>query len=226
MTSNSLSEPQLRVASTIGLPCLLLHHRKSFSATLQVRLQHKPINQQPVLSYGGWITCAGWQAAVTTTAFFVATLTQGMVVENHSDYIFKRWHSTLIAWATILLAVVFNTVLIRALPKFEGMVLVLYILGFGAILIPLVYLAPHSTASEVFTVFLDGGKWNSQGLSFFIGLVGNATAFVGKSSISVNNYLEANLKKAPMEQYMYVINVSLSNTCMQHKERLQNKEML
>ena len=188
MISNNLSEPQLRVASTIGLLCLLLHHRKSFSATLLVRLQHNLINQQPVLIYGGWITCAGWQAAVAATGFFLATLTQGLVVENHSEYNFQRWHGTLLAWAAILLAVVFNTVLIRALPKVEGMVLVLHILGFVAIFIPLVYLAPHSTASEVFTVFLNGGNWNSQGLSFFIGLVGNASAFLGKSSICVKSY--------------------------------------
>ena len=134
-----------------------------------------------------------------------------MVVENHSEYNFQRWHGTLITWAVMLLAVVFNTVLIRALPKVEGMVLVLYILGFVAILIPLVYLAPHSKASEVFTVFLNGGNWNSQGLSFFIGLVGNTAAFVGKSSISVSSYILANLKKAPMEQYMYVTEVSSSN---------------
>ena len=172
-----------------------------------------------MLIYGGWITCAGWQAAVTTTAFFVGTLTQGLVVENHSDYTFQRWHGTLLTWAAILVAVVFNTVLTRALPKVEVMGLVLHILGFVAILIPLVYLAPHGTASEVFTVFLNGGSWNSQGLSFFIGLVSNATAFLGKSSIAVGSYLSANLKKAPMEQYMYVIQVSSSNRCMKYEER-------
>ena len=29
-----------------------------------------------------------------------------------------------------------------------------------------------------------------------------------------------------MEQYMYVSNVSSSNTCMQYEERLQNTELL
>ena len=149
----------------------------------------EPVNWRAVLIYGGWLTCAGWQAVVTTAAFFVGTLTQGMVVENHSEYNFQRWHGTLITWAAIVLALAFNTVLIGALPKVEGMVLVLHILGFIAILIPLVHLAPHSAASEVFTVFVNGGNWNSQGLSFFIGLVGNAISFLGKSSISVRSYL-------------------------------------
>ena len=103
-----------------------------------------------------------------------------MIVEDHADYGFQRWHGTLLTWAAILLAVAFNTVLSPALPKVEGMVLVLHILGFVAILVPLVYLAPHSTPSEVFAVFSNGGGWSSQGLSFFIGLVGNATAFLGR----------------------------------------------
>ena len=131
----------------------------------------------------GWLTCAGWQAEITAAAFFTGTLIQGMLVENHSDYGFQRWHGTLLTWAAILLAVAFNTILSPALPKVEGMVLVLHILGFVAILVPLVYLAPHSTSSEVFAVFLNGGGWNSQGLSFFIGLVGNATAFLGRLQI-------------------------------------------
>ena len=141
-----------------------------------------------MLTYEGWITCAGWQAAVTATAFFTGTLIQGLVVETHSEYDFQRWHGTLITWVTVLLAVTFNTVLVRALPKVEGMVLLLHILGFAGVLIPLVYLAPHSAASEVFSTFLDSGGWSSQGLSFFIGLVGNATAFVGKSLISMSMY--------------------------------------
>lgn len=139
-----------------------------------------PPSSRKFLSYiTGWLTCAGWQAAIATAAFFTGTLIQGLIVENHSDYSFQRWHGTLLTWAAVLLAVIFNTVLSPALPKVEGMVLVLHILGFFAILIPLVYLAPHSAPSEVFTVFLNSGGWRSQGLSFFIGLIGNATAFLG-----------------------------------------------
>lgn len=148
-----------------------------------------------------------------------------MAVENHSGYIFRRWHGTLIAWAAILLAVGFNTILIRALPKVEGMVLVLHILGFVAILIPLVYLAPHSAPSEVFSVFLNNGGWSSQGLSFFIGLVGNATAFLGKSLISMSRFVLANLMKVPMEQSMYVTQVSSFNLCVQYQKSSQKTEI-
>lgn len=177
MTNSQELRPQ--VASTIGLPCLLHHHHGNFSATSRVLLGLDTAISL-VLTTAGWLTCAGWQAAIATAAFFTGTLIQGLIVENHSDYSFQRWHGTLLTWAAVLLAVIFNTVLSPALPKVEGMVLVLHILGFFAILIPLVYLAPHSAPSEVFTVFLNSGGWRSQGLSFFIGLIGNATAFLGK----------------------------------------------
>lgn len=145
----------------------------------------------PVLIAAGWLTCAGWQAEITAAAFFTGTLIQGMIVENHSDYGFQRWHGTLLTWAAIVLAVAFNTSLSLALPKVEGMVLVLHVLGFVAILIPLVYLAPHSAPSEVFAVFLNSGGWSSQGLAFFIGLIRNATAFLGKFEVLTSTHTRA-----------------------------------
>ena len=101
-----------------------------------------------------------------------------MLVENHADSGFQRWYGTLLSWAAILLVDAFNTALSPALAKAEGMVLILHILGLFAVLVPFVYLPPHSSPSEVFALFSNGGGWSFQGLSFFIGLVGNAIAFL------------------------------------------------
>ena len=171
----------------------------------QVNYRIKVISWQRFANHLGWLTCAGWQAAVTTCGFFTGTLIQGMIVENNPTYDYQRWQGTLLTWAAILLAVIFNTVISRALPKIEGLILVLHVLGFIAVLIPLVYLAPHSSPSEVFTIFLDGGGWDSQGLSFFIGLVGNATAFIGKSPHSAS-WLAAK-QKLMLKRYRW------SDTC-------------
>ena len=54
-----------------------------------------------------------------------------------------------------------------------------HILGFFGILIPLIYLAPHQSAKEVFTTFYNGGDWSTTGLSFFVGLVTAMDAFPG-----------------------------------------------
>lgn len=58
--------------------------------------------------------------------------------------------------------------------------LILHVLGFFAILIPLVYLAPHTDSNTVFTVFLNEGGWKTQGLSFMIGLIGPVFNFLGE----------------------------------------------
>lgn len=79
--------------------------------------------------------------------------------------------------------------------------LVVHVLGFFAILIPLVYVSPplgnsissgetellqmapqKASAHDVFTVFSNGGAWPSQGLSFFVGLIGTVYAMFGELS--------------------------------------------
>lgn len=69
------------------------------------------------------------------------------------------------------------------LAKIETLILILHIVGFVAILIPLVYLAPHSSPQQVFTVFANAGGWPTQGLSFFVGLVGLVFAFLGTDGV-------------------------------------------
>lgn len=73
-----------------------------------------------------------------------------------------------------------NTCLAKWLPKIEGMFLCVHILGFFAILIPLVYLGPHGSAKDVFATFINGGGWSSDGLSFFVGLIASVYTFTGE----------------------------------------------
>lgn len=53
----------------------------------------------------------------------------------------------------------------------EGMVLILHIVAFFAVLIPLWTLAPRSPASEVFGTITNLGGWSSDGLAFMVGLL-------------------------------------------------------
>ena len=54
-----------------------------------------------------------------------------------------------------------------------------HIVGFFAILIPLVYLGPQNTAEFVFTSTADGDYWSNYGLAFCVGMVVNTFPFVG-----------------------------------------------
>ena len=62
--------------------------------------------------------------------------------------------------------------------------LILHILGFFALLLPLIVYGPHQQASEVFGKFVNGGGWPTQGLSCMIGLVGSVFAFGGTRDVS------------------------------------------
>ena len=127
----------------------------------------------------GWLTVSGWQAFVASDGYLNGLLTQGLIVLADPGYNFKAWHGVMLYWGIILFAVVINTVVSSWLPKFEGLILILHILGFFAIMIPLIILGPHASASEVFTTFVNDGNWPSNGLSFFVGLLGNVFAFFG-----------------------------------------------
>ena len=102
-----------------------------------------------------------------------------MIILNHDSYVPARWHATLIFYALIFVIVFVNTFLAKLLPKLEGLVLVIHVLGFFAIMIPMVYLAPHGSAKDVFTTFLNSGKWPTDGLAWFVGLVTSIYSFLG-----------------------------------------------
>lgn len=55
-------------------------------------------------------------------------------------------------------------------------------------------LAPaKASAHDVFTVFSNGGAWPTQGLSFFVGLIGNVFAMFGTMPSQFRYEMEANV---------------------------------
>ncbi|KAI3390864.1 hypothetical protein diail_8474 [Diaporthe ilicicola] len=137
------------------------------------------------LSYiTGWMTVLAWVATIATGAYLSATMIQALCLINWPDYanVFAGWQGTLISWAVVLVCVFFNTVVGSLLPKVEGSFMLLHVLGFFAILIPLVYCAPKATAAEVFgstTGYQNQGMWPTYGVSFMVGTLGAAFSFVG-----------------------------------------------
>lgn len=77
-------------------------------------------------------------AILAGSGYLCGTQIEALIQLNNPDYVPQRWEGTLLFWATVLLAVFTNTVLGRLLPVIETFMLVVHILGFFAILIPLV----------------------------------------------------------------------------------------
>ena len=144
-----------------------------------------PRSSRKFLSFlTGWLTATGWQALVASGGYLSGTLIQGVIVLNNPQYDPKRWQGTLLLWAVVLVAVFINTVISSLLPMLEGLILIIHVLGFFAIMIPLVYMSSHASSSSVFTTFVVGGGWGSRGLSFWVGIIGNVFAFLGMVSLT------------------------------------------
>lgn len=103
---------------------------------------------------------------------------QGLLILNNPDYKAQRWQGTLLLYAVLVFALVFNTYLGSHLPKVEGTVLILHVVGFFGILITITYLAMHVSPHDVFELFLNNGGYD-KGTSFFVGLITSVYAFVG-----------------------------------------------
>lgn len=139
-----------------------------------------PESCQKFLSYiAGWLTVAGWQAACASSAYSTGIFIQGLIALCNPGYEPQNWRNTLLAYAVLTFAVVINVMATTSLAKFEGLILILHITGFVAICVPLIYLAPHNSASDVFTTFETLNGYPTQSYSFFIGLAGASYPFVG-----------------------------------------------
>lgn len=122
----------------------------------------------------------GWQATLALGGYLTGTLVQGLIVLNNPTYHIEGWQGTLLFWGWVLVALGSNILISSWLPKVEGVVFLIHILGFAAILIVLAEMAPRNSIEDVFHTFLNEGGWQTQGLSFMIGLTGIAFAFAGK----------------------------------------------
>ncbi|KAF5227519.1 hypothetical protein FANTH_14751 [Fusarium anthophilum] len=132
------------------------------------------------LSYvTGWLTLSGWQGTCAASSYLTGTLLQGLIAFMIPSYTAQAYQGTLIAWMLIIIAVFINTAISSMLPKLEGMILILHIIGFFAIFISLITFGTNDDVKNIFLEFRNTGGWSNQGLSWCIGLLGSVYAFVG-----------------------------------------------
>lgn len=85
----------------------------------------------------------------------------------------------LLFWAVMAFAVFINVLASTVLPKFEGFILALHVVGFFAILLPLLFYGEHQDPHQVFGLWLNLGNFPTQGTSFMVGLLGPVFMFFG-----------------------------------------------
>ena len=128
----------------------------------------------------GWVSCIGWQANTASGIFIQGTIIQGLITLNNPNYNPQKWQGTLLLYAVLLLTVFVNSVMARFFPALEGLILILHVLGFFAIMIPLLCLAPMSSSKFVFATLSNTSGYSNDGVSWFVGLISSALIFVGE----------------------------------------------
>ncbi|CAG8979880.1 hypothetical protein HYALB_00002654 [Hymenoscyphus albidus] len=126
-----------------------------------------------------WITVTGWLTGVASSACVTGTLIQGFIEVVNPNYSPQLWHASLLMYATLDFAVFCTITIGTFLPKMEIGLLVLYIIGFFAVLVPLVYLGPLGDAYLVLVpspTMVTGVLWE------FL-FSGNAFTFLGADAI-------------------------------------------
>lgn len=145
--------------------------------------EFSPRSCQKFLSYiSGWLCVLGWQVNISSGCYLVTLQLQGIIVLNDPNYAPKPWHGTLMIIAIATVAILFNTFLAKKLPLIEGLILIIHVFGFFAILIPLWVLSPIQPAKQVFTEFTDVYGWPTQGLACLVGIVGPMYSLLGPDS--------------------------------------------
>ncbi|KAM0723695.1 hypothetical protein Q7P37_000683 [Cladosporium fusiforme] len=142
-----------------------------------------PKKYQRFLSYlTGWLSVLGWQTALVGTAYSAALAVQGMIALNDPNYAMPAWHGVLLTIGMVLLTIIFNTVLLRKLPSFEGAMLAIHVLAFIVIFTILWVMGDRSPAKQVFTEFSDPMGWGNVGLATLVGSVSGAADMLGGDS--------------------------------------------
>ncbi|KAK4561148.1 hypothetical protein LTR86_005103 [Recurvomyces mirabilis] len=158
-----------------------------------------PPRAQRFLSYiVGWLCFTGWQSAITGIGFLAGTIIQGLIVLNNPDYVFERWHGTLLTIAVVAFCVLLNTVVARKLPLIEGALAVLHFAGLFVVIIILWTLAPKNNAHDAFLVFSNNGGWSSDAASMLIGLYPLTLCLLGfDSQVHMSEEIESASRGLP-----------------------------
>ncbi|KAK0270448.1 hypothetical protein LTS00_016951 [Friedmanniomyces endolithicus] len=153
-----------------------------------------PRKHQQFLSYmTGWLYASVHSTALCSTAYSGALAVQGIVTLNTAGYAVPSWQGVVLTIGIVLSTIFFNTVVLRTLPMFEGMMLVIHVFGFLPVCVIMWVMGDRSPTKEVWTHFSDYSGWGSYGVATLIGSLGVSGSLLGSDSAA---HLAEELKDA------------------------------
>lgn len=136
-----------------------------------------PAKAQKLLSYlVGWLTVLGWQVGLASVSYATAVQIEGLAILVHPSMVFAGWHAALITIAVVLVAVLFNTVLVKTLPALEFLVFIAHILAYIAFEVVLLALGPHGSREDVFERWENAYGWSNISTAVLVGIIAPITS--------------------------------------------------
>lgn len=140
-----------------------------------------PPKYQKFLSYFvGFFCVLGWQTSLGAACYAAAQQIVAIIVLANPDIIPTAWQTSLLAWGVLACAIFANTIMFRKLPLIEGVIMIIHVSGFFAVVIVLWVMAPRSDSS-VLTTFETNG-WPSSGVACLVGLNAAIGDLIGADS--------------------------------------------
>ncbi|KAK6700503.1 hypothetical protein SNK05_013315 [Fusarium graminearum] len=111
----------------------------------------------------GWISLAG------SAPFLAGTQIQGLIVLNYPDYVFERWHGTMLFWAILICSAAICALCSNTLPLIEKFTLVFHVGFFIIIIITMAVVSPTKHTPE----------FTNDAVAWSIGLLSSCYVLIG-----------------------------------------------
>lgn len=123
-----------------------------------------------------------WIAGTAITPFGIGSQICGLLMLNYPHtYVQKGWHTTLIAYATMILPLVANVYARKALKPIEFVGVILHFSLFVVFVVVLITLGGRNSAKYVFTANSNGvSGWENNGVQWCIGLLSAVFPLTGQ----------------------------------------------
>lgn len=139
------------------------------------------------------------------------TVIQGLIFENHPSYTSPHWQGTVLVIANAAIVLFVNIKGSRIIPFIQNGLFFFHILLLVTIVIPLWFLAPHASTTDVFATFYNGGEWQNLGLSLLVGQVSAIWGCLGSDAAAhmSEEVKDASITVPKAMFWSYVANTSM-----------------
>ncbi|XP_044715702.1 amino acid permease domain-containing protein [Hirsutella rhossiliensis] len=163
-----------------GPPCLFYNYVASFLCTICIATSLAEIASIYPTAGGQycWVAALSPARSKLAASYFTGWIS-ALTTLNDDSYVPKRWQGMLFYWATLLYAAGMNVWGVKAMPHVNLMSGITHIVAFFGTVITLVVMANKNTASFVFAEFVNSSGWDSDAVSWLIGLLNAVYPLLG-----------------------------------------------